>query len=193
MAQGRAGRVFLLALCVLGAVGPAGAEIVATPTPLPQRPLVATMRPLRREGAGLRIDDSRSVGEARFTTPDIDGSAAAARVPAASPTASPGMDLRIVMTAPLSPPAPAEGASAAIDAERRLLVVAGNCAAGLRGSRSGVEILGDFTSPPDGRAAINGHSKLGYHQLRGRSLLVVRPESEGFPEVPLACGAIGAE
>ena len=180
MAQGRAGRVFLLALCVLGAVGPAGAEIVATPTPLPQRPLVATMRPLRREGAGLRIDDSRSVGEARFTTPDIDGSAA-------------GMDLRIVMTAPLSPPAPAEGSAAAIDAERRLLVVAGNCAAGLRGSRSGVEILGDFTSPPDGRAAINGHSKLGYHQLRGRSLLVVRPESEGFPEVPLACGAIGAE
>ncbi len=180
------------------------AEAVATPTPLPHRPLVAVLHPLRRVDGFLSLEEGRTVGQARFTPPLATGAAVAsvAAVPASeahpsatpTPGANPGMDVRIELTAPLEAAADAAGAPVAVDLERRLQVVAGNCGAALRGARGGLEELGDFTSPPDGRAGLRAHSALAYAQLRGRSLLVVRPEGGGFSdEVLLACGGIGPE
>jgi len=189
----RSGAVAMVAATVVVATARLGqAEVVATPTPLPQRPLAAVMHPLRRVDGILSLATDRIAGRARFTPP-------LATVPDLSPASPapgspPGMDVRVELTGPLEAPVDAAGAPVAVDPERRLQVVAGNCGAALRGARGGLEALGDFTSPADGRAGLQAHSKLGYAQLRGRSLLVVRPEGDGFPEeVVLACGEIGPE
>lgn len=171
------------------------AEIVATPTPLPQRPLAASLHGLRRVDGILALAVDRAVGQARFTVPRT---TFREEVPPSSATPAPGapagMDVRVELTVPLEAPVDAAGSPVPVDLERRLQVVAGNCGAALRGARGGLEELGDFTSPADGRAGLQAHSNLGYAQLRGRSLLVVRPEGGGFPdEVLLACGEIGPE
>ncbi|MFM7143203.1 MAG: hypothetical protein ACKO2K_14950, partial [Alphaproteobacteria bacterium] len=167
--RGRARRIGALAATVVATVvatgRPAAGEVVATPTPMPRRPLVAILHPLRRLDGFLSVDEGRTVGQARFEPMREAAGAGAGEgearpVSSPSPMASPalgstpGMDVRVELVAPIEAPADPTGAPVAIDRERRLQVVAGNCRAAMRGARGGLEVLGDFTSPADGRAGL---------------------------------------